>query len=214
MTDQVNDPVEPQVEPQAEPQVEPQAEPQSNGESDKLKNDLFKFKRMHREAQEKLAKLEADRKEAEEKSLAGQQKYKELYEKAAQERDEFKNSLSSLKTGLVDNEIKATVRQEALKQGLNPEFTDFLDVFDMSDVDYETTSSGKVIVNNAKDWVQGVKELKPSLFLKGNAPKVNNGGGGEPATKYYTPAEVLEIQSKDPKLYQELMTTKRNLIRR
>lgn len=210
MTDQVNEPVNEPIEPVAEPTPEPQP----SNEADKLKNDLFKFKRQAREANERLAKLEAERKEAEEKSLAGQQKYKELYEKAAQERDEFKNSLTSLKTGLVDNEIKATVRQEALKQGLNPEFTDFLDVFDMSDVDYETTSSGKVIVNNAKDWVQGVKELKPSLFFKNDAPKVNNGGGGEPVKKFYTPTEVLEIQQKDPKLYAELMTTKRDLIRR
>lgn len=156
---------------------------------------------------EKLSKT-MEQKEADQ--LASQNNFKQLYENSQVKIGELEES-NIQKDNNISTYVKMSeIKKEALKAGIKAEAIDDLDFIDKGIVTVETTSSGNISVNGAKELIQSLKESKNHWFTEKGAPNVNNanpeaGGSGE-----LTVTEILALQKKDPAKYKEVMAKKIN----
>lgn len=136
-------------------------------------NDLHKFKGQVQELQTKLGDLESDR-------LKEKNDYKSLYETEKAKREESDKKLKEFSGWAVQTQRFNAVKQEALASGLRKEALGDLELVDLDDVKVETTSTGRFVVEGAKDRVEKLKTERPHWFTVGPPPTVNSGGGGTP----------------------------------
>lgn len=148
--------------------------------------DLHKFKKQVEELGTKLGDLESQ-------SLKEKQDYKGLYEQSEQKRKAAEEEAKKVKGWAVSTHRFSEIKSEAMKAGLLPSAMNDLELLPMENVEVEVTSSGRFIVNGAKDFVESVKGERPHWFQKPGAPNVNGGGGGAPPGgdgKELTPHDV------------------------
>lgn len=181
---------------------------------ERTKNDMHKFKRQFMEQQTKLEKMQAELEKAETEKLKNSENYKELWEKERQAKEDLKGKLSQFSSTVLEDKRRDAIKQELLKNNFDTDFLDIVDAFDTSDVLVETTSNGSFVVNGADTWVEALKSTKPKMFKQKVDPKVNNATGDhQHREKIYSKQDVLKLQKENPKLYEEIIKTKRHLIR-
>lgn len=159
--------------------------------------------------------LEAERKEREKiaqelndiktQKLKEQNNWKDLYEQTEKKANEYKEKLSSISTALVQDKMQTAIEKEALALGILPSALEDLDLLDKSMVEVETTSTGKVNFNNVKEFVESIRVKKPHWFGAHQDPNINNKRPGDFKKVDLSAEEILDLQTKDPKKYNELM---------
>ena len=184
-------------------------------ELEHVMNDMHKYKRQANDAIERQKEYEEKLREIETNQQKSQGKYKELYENTNTELESYKSKYEGVLKSVIDDKKLTKVRELALQKNIRKEALDDLDMVDMSSVVVETTDQGRYNVLGADSFVDKLQQAKPHWFNDDKAPGVNNSTGSFDNTeKKFTPAELLEIQKKDPGLYREIITSKKHLIRR
>lgn len=185
-----------------------------NTESLKYKEDMFRYKREAKAKEEELKKVQSELEKVSTEQMKKNNQYKELYEQNKAKAEEANQKYESLTEALVTRDKMSAIEKIALKNGIRQEALDDLSMLDTSSVMIETTSTGRTNVIGADEFVQSLKSVKGHWFTP-SAPNVNNGGGQHVSTDTsYTPKQLIELEGKDPAKYQEIMTSKRHLIRR
>lgn len=140
-----------------------------------------------KEANRRLKALEDEKKARDEESLRKTNDWKTLAERYKTEAEEKEKRINGLQTNLILDRKFQAVRDACVKLGLRPESVDDLEGRDMSDVEVETTSTGRINVLGADEFAKNLKVLKPHWFGGGAAPVNtrtpalnggNKGGGG------------------------------------
>lgn len=168
--DSVN-PNDPTITPN-DPTPAPQPEVVDKKVYETVKADMHRFK----SEREKLQKEIDDMKMA---KLKDAQNWEEIAKMKEQEAQEYKSKYQGLASSLVDNEKYKALEREALKAGILPQGLNDLSLLDFAEIQVETTSTGKIIVNGADKAIQSLKLARPHWF------------GVNPVTINSTTPEVL-----------------------
>lgn len=150
-------------------------------------SDLNKEKQARRDLEARIGDLES-------KSLQEKNDYKSLYEREKSKREAAESETTKVKNWAFTTQRFNEVKTEALKAGIIPSSVEDIEILlkDDSEVKVEVTSSGRFIVEGAKEFVDKVKGERPHWFSKSGAPNVNGAGGGQPPPnpKELTPHDV------------------------
>lgn len=137
----------------------------SKAELQKVLDEMHKFKKEAKEAKTELEKQKIEK-------LKDQQNWQAIAELKEKEAVEYQEKFSALSENLIFDKKIAAVKEAALKQGILSTAMDDLEMYDMSSVVIEKTSTGRINVLGADQWVQALKMRKPYMFeTKGS--KVN-----------------------------------------
>ncbi len=168
----------------------------NKAELDKVLGEMHKYK--------KLAKgLEEEKTLSEKKKLTETQQYKELYERSEKEKEDLKKEKDSTVTSYVNDKKFSALKDSCQKLGLKAEAAADLELMDLSGIEVETTSTGKVNILNSDKVAERLKATRPHWFGSGKAAKINSespgviDGGGS-----VTMAQVFEAEKK----YQKSQT--------
>jgi hypothetical protein len=140
-------------------------------------DDLHKYKSRWRETSSKIQEYETKLKSLEESKLKEQEDFKTLAEQYRAEAESQKAKNKKLLDSVVYAEKYRAVYPELKKLGLRDDAQELLSMQDFHEVEVETTSEGRFLVNNAADWSQTFKKKFPFAFETKKAPNINGGGG-------------------------------------
>ncbi len=141
----------------------------SKAEFDKVLDELHKHKKSNKE-------LTEEKKKNEEARLKEANDWKTLAEAREKERDESKAETSRIMNSFTEDKKFNAVQAAATALGLKPEAMSDLENLDLSKVQIETTSTGKINVLGSKEFAENLKTLKPHWFGEKSAPRVNSDG--------------------------------------
>jgi hypothetical protein len=133
--------------------------------------DLHKFKADAEKLRTQLGDQESER-------LKAANDYKGLYEAEKAKRETSDKKLVEFTGWTLQTQRFNEVKHLALADGLKKEALGDLELIDLDDVKVESTSTGRFIVQGAKDRVEKLKTERPHWFSAANAPQINSGGGG------------------------------------
>ena len=167
-----------------------------------LKPASHKFKTKFKEADGQLATA----RETKLKENAQHQELADLYKK---ERDEARVDADSTKKAFIDGKRYGAVKDACLKAGLKPEALQDLELLDLSEVEIETTSAGKVNVLRAEAFAENLKRLRPHWHGAGQAPTVNGNLPGVSQVDQITAVDLVKAEREakktgDKAAYHEL----------
>lgn len=204
----VNDPNQSPTPPVAVPPVETSAEYVSRKDHERAINDMHAFKK---EALELKARLKVE----EDNKLKEKEQWKELYEKAESERQKAEDHSKKLQESYINSQRFSALKSECQKLGILDSAARDLDMIDLEQVKFETTSTGRVNVLNAKEVAEDVKRTRPHWFGKPGVPSVNTStpqvmGSGEAMT--YEQVMKLEQQWRKTKSLQDEQAYKKALL--
>ena len=174
---------------------------------DRIKRDMLKYKQ---EAEQLRQEIEANK-------LKGH-KEKEDWKTVAEHHElkakEYEKKFTGLQNALVNEKKFAALKSEAVKHGINPSSLPDLELLDFDEVQVETTSTGKILVNGQDRAIAKLKTLRPHWFSS-QVPSVNPStpNVGTPNSNTVTLADInnAEAQYKktksesDKKAYYELI---------
>jgi len=154
-------------------------------------DDMHKYKSKVRELETKLGSLESDR-------LREKEDYKTLAERAAAERDDYRSKYEKLNDSFIHNRKYDSIHAAALKSGLLSEAENDLELLDLSPVEIEATSSGRLLVHGADVFVDELKKRKPHWFKPEGTAKINRGGANAKPSEpeRLTPQKYVELERK------------------
>lgn len=187
-----------EVDPNAAPPVDPAAPPANPQPPEppavdpafkRIKDDLFKAKKEKDDALAEVQRLK-------EEKLKAAKNWEEIAKLKETEAKSEKDRRERLEKAIVERDKNLALREEAVKAGINPMSLQDLDMLDFSEVDIETTSSGKIIVHGAAQAIQGLKLRRPHWFSQ-KPPSVNphtpeNTQPSAPGSM--TPSRALELE--------------------
>lgn len=151
-------------------------------------SDLHKFKSEAERLKTELGNQESER-------LKAANDYKGLYETEKAKREASDKKLSDFTNWTIQTQRFNEVKVLAQAEGLKKEALSDLELIDMEDVKVETTSTGRFIVQGAKDRVEKLKTERPHWFQTAQPPTINGGGGAPPATGgKVTVSDVVEAE--------------------
>ena len=123
------------------------------------------------------------------------QQWQELAELKEKEADEAKRDSAKLKESLVFDRKFSAIREAALAAGIRKEAVSDLELLDLSEVQIETTSTGRINIIGADKTVDRLKTLKPHWFgNKGN--KVNSDIPDVQTSGSVTMKQIYEAEKK------------------
>lgn len=158
--------------------------------------DLQATKSKYKELEEKVKQFETQREELEVKSLREKEEWKKLAEIKENEALDLKKKLES-KDKLTSTYFKrAEVRAEAVKAGVRESALDDLDLLGFDGVEIESTSSGKINVLGAGEFVERIKATKPHWFEDKKAPSVTSTTPGVTKGKSMQLKDILKLQKE------------------
>jgi hypothetical protein len=154
-------------------------------------DDMHKFKSRASDLESKLNAIEEER-------LREKQDFKALADKYKAEAEANGGKLREVNALIERSQKFSTLERVAVEAGIRPEAIDDLESLDLKDLQLETTSNGRFMVNGAKEFVDDLKSRKPHWFRKDKLPTVNPGGGGAkaPGDGKVTPRDVLDAEKK------------------
>lgn len=129
-------------------------------------DDMHKYKKQLRE-------IEAAKKADELKVLKEKQDWQKIAELKEKEATEAREEKARLTKAVVSDKKMSAIREAAMKSGMLDSALDDIELLGWSDVEVETTSTGRINVLGAEDAVKRLKTLKPHWFGK-SATKVNS----------------------------------------
>lgn len=203
-TDQNTQPSQQQGDPQ-QTQSQQQQQPQQQGDDSKTMGGIKYYKEQldkERQEKEKLAKENEEIKTA---KLKEQNNWKDLYEQEQKKATEYESKLKNVSTALIEDKMRTVIEREASKAGILPSALEDLDLIDKTMIEVETTSSGRINFHNVKEFVDSLKMKKPHWFGAHQDPNINNKRADYGTPKEMSMDEILDLQTKDPKKYNEIM---------
>lgn len=155
---------------------------------EQIKKDLFKFKSEARDLRERIS-------EAEKAKLKETENYKAYAETLEKERDEFRQKLQDFTSITLQDKKLSAVREAARKAGIREEALPDVELVDLDGVSVETTSTGRIMVDGADDFVKRLQKTRSHWFKSPTAPKVNGGGGAmPPAPGKISASDVIQAE--------------------
>jgi len=148
------------------PAADPVKEPE-------VSKDLYeKFKADAKAAQEALKATQDQLEEMKMAKLRESKNWQEIARIKEEEATQAKKEREDLKKAIINQQKSIALRAAANKAGINPLSLDDLDLLDFDEVQVETTSQGKILINGADAAIMRLKTLRPNWFLK-NPSAVN-----------------------------------------
>lgn len=168
-------------------------------------DDMHKFKKQNKELLSKLGEFEKKLQEAETSKLHEKQDYKTLYETEKQLREQVEKTKRELQSTVLYNEKFRAASQALTKAGLRPEAMSLLDNNPLDEIQVDV-ANGKFIVDGVDTLVESWKSKFGFAFSQENV-KINNGGGATKTqkTQELTPAYMVQLETKDPEKYKEML---------
>lgn len=180
---------------------------QANPETDKYRTDMLKYKDQLGEERRKAEELSQQLETMKNSQMEQEQ---DLEKKASYYRDKYEELLGENKnirqTVASDKKFNA-IEKFALEKGIRKEALEDLRMLDSDDVVIETTSTGRVNVLGASEFVDTIKESRPHWFKADESFTINNNSSQYKAneTKTFSPTELLKLQKENPKKYKQVM---------
>ena len=149
--------------------------PVSRDAYEKAMADMHKYKKSLRE-------LEAKQKDQELRVLKEKQDWQKIAELKEQEALDAIAQKERMTKAVVNDKKMSAIREAAMKSGILETALDDIELIDLSEVQVETTSTGRINVLGVEDAIKRVKTLKPHWFGKppvkvnGQIPNVKNTG--------------------------------------
>ena len=137
--------------------------------------DLHKYKSKVKEYESKLTSYETEKETKAQEDLKKQNMYKELADKLEKDLAEEKSKREKNEKMFLNTKKFESLRQAAIRAGIRKEAEDDLELLSLDDVQIEYTSTGKINVSGAEDYITLVKKTKPHWF-SGDQVVVNAGG--------------------------------------
>ena len=196
----------PPVESGAQPQ-ETQQKTVSWEDHQRALADLNKFKT-------RFQKLETEQKTKQDQELKQREQWKTLAEQKEQEAKRLQGELESVKDSFLNEKKFGSLREEALRLGLRQEAVGDLETLDLSEMQVETTSTGRINILNAKMFAEKIKAIKPHWFqqqstvINASNPRVVDNGNSVVTAKDVFTAETAyrkSQSSEDLKRYKDLV---------
>lgn len=159
-------------------------------------DDMHKAKARARELEEKL-------KTEEESKLKEKQEYKTLYERERDARIQSDEKSTKLEESYINSQKYSALKTECLKLGILDTAVVDLDMYDLRNVQFETTSTGRVQVINAKEVAEDLKRIKPHWFGAPGVARVNTTvpttiGSGEVTYSDIMKLEAQYMKTRSP----------------
>ena len=172
-----------------------------------LKKQLSEFKT-------KTKEYETQSKQQQEASMRQKEEWQKLAELKETEAKEYKTKFDGLQQSLIVEKKYNALKNEAVKLGLRQEAISDLELVDLSDIQIESTSTGKMNVLGAEKYAERLKAIRPHWF-GGNAPNVNTGnlrvtGNDSVDAKSILKAEAEGRKSGDMTEYKRLISLRMN----
>lgn len=152
----------------AEP-VQPQPETVSKADLERALKDLHKYKAQVQEFKEKSEQEKIQR-------MKEQNQWREIAEAKEREALEFKKQATEVQQSYLNEKKYAALSSACSQLGLRPEAVSDLELIDLSAVQIETTSTGKINVLGADKVAEQLKRQKPHWFSEPKPPLVNSSG--------------------------------------
>ena len=155
-----------------------------------------------------LAQKEKEISDLKRQQMEGKEDFKGLFEAEKTRAADLETRLERMKQNVYHNEKFRTANAALAKAGLKPEALKILDRDSLDDLKVEATSEGRFLVHGEAAFVDRFKREYPFAFGTPAAPNVNTGGTGNPpptTDEALTPAYMVELETKDPKKYKELL---------
>ena len=141
---------------------------------DRAYQDLQKAKAKAKELEDKLKAKDLEQ-------MKQAENWKEIAELKQKEAEDASNERDTLRNSLVFDRKYAAVKDAAVRVGLRKEAEGDLEMMSLSDLQVETTSTGRVNVLGVDDYVARLKMTKPHWFetkkskVNSDSPEVVNG---------------------------------------
>lgn len=210
MTDQnIDQNAQPQD--QAQDQSAQADQAQQNADQSKTVGGIKFYKEQLEKERQERERLAKEVEEIRTAKLKEQNNWKDLYEQEQKKASEYQEKLKKVSTSLVEDKMRTVIEREASKAGILPSALEDLDLIDKSIIEVETTSNGRINFHNVKEFVDSLKMKKPHWFGAHQDPNINNKRADYGAPKDLSTEEILDLQSKDPKKYNEIMRQKLGL---
>lgn len=158
---------------------------------DGLKKQADEYKKKVREYETKMkSQTETELKQKEE-----WQKFAQLKE---QEAGEYRTKYEALQQNLVVEKKYNALKNEAVKLGLRQEAISDLELVDLSDIQIESTSTGKYNVLGAEKYAERLKAVRPHWF-GGQTVNVNTSSVRVQGSESVDPKAILKAESEGRK---------------
>lgn len=133
---------------------------------EKAMADMHKYKKALRE-------IENNKKTQELQTLKEKQEWQKIAELKEKEANDAIEERKKLTNAVITDKKMSSVREAAMKAGILDSALDDIELLNWSEVQVETTSTGRINVQGAEDAVKRLKTLKPHWFGK-SAGKINS----------------------------------------
>lgn len=168
------------------------------------------------EVQKRASEIEAKYQEAvgrlqevEENQLASQNNFKQLFENEKKKREFAEVESKKIKDSYVNGLKMSAVKEHAIKMGIQDPALNDLDLLDKSMVQAEFTSTGRVNVLGAQEFVENLKNERPYWFRQTSDVVINNQASNAVVNKSeMAPLDILKLQRENPSAYREYMSQK------
>jgi hypothetical protein len=136
---------------------------------DEVLSESIKRKEENKALQDRIAAMEADK-------LKATGDWKGIAEAKEKEANDARAEATKIRTAFVDEKKFSAIREKCAALGIRPEAISDLEGLDLSRVQIETTSTGKINVLGAGDFAERLKANKPHWFTDKSGPNVNTNG--------------------------------------
>jgi len=133
--------------------------------------------------------------------------FKQLWENEVSKRKQAESERNDTNSAYISDLKDKAIEREALKLGITPDALNTLHRYDTSMLEVEITSTGRENVLGAQEFVEKLKVDEYWLF-GGNSPANINTSRPSQNTATTSVNDILELQTKDPKKYNEIMMKK------
>lgn len=149
---------------------------QSNTNTNEQKISITEYQKLQADlaqATKRAVELEQAQEKQKEKQLETNKEWQALAEKRGKDLEQAEKKNKAILKSMIDDKKAAAVLSELQSLGLRTEAKSDFEHLDLSSVEVETTSTGKLNVLNAKGFAEGVKAIKPHWFGQAS-PAINS----------------------------------------
>ncbi len=168
----------------------------SKADHDRALADLHRFKTAAKANEDKVKELSTAVEQLKTQSATQANDYKSLYEAEKAKREAAETSHTSLLNNLVQTERHRAAYPALKKAGLRDDAESLIEVMDLSAIEIEATTSGRMVAQGVETFAEAMKVKYPYAFQKPSGPNVNGGtGSGAPITgERWTPAKLDTLE--------------------
>lgn len=143
--------------------------------------------------------------QVEDEKLKSNNQWKELAEIKEQKLKEAEEKNNQFKSAYIQDKKMEVVKREAIKAGIRDEAIHDLDLVDLSMLEIETTSTGRINVLNVEKAIENLQSTRPYWFKSQNAPNINNSLPSVNKPAELTINDILKLQKTNPTAYNKAM---------